>query len=149
VGHVDKFCKTNHTGCYQCGALDHFRSTCPKVDRAPAANQGRGRAFALNANEDRQDTNVVMGMFPINDHYAFFLFDTGADKSFVSIEFAKFIELELSVAPEPYLVELANGKLLEANVVALGCTLNFHDHLFPKDVMPLELGSLDIVIGMD
>jgi hypothetical protein len=149
VGHVEKFCKANQTGCYECGVLDHFRSTCPTVDRAPAANQGRGRAFALNANEARQDTNVVTGTFPINDHYAFVLFDTGADKSFVSIEFAKLIELELSVAPEPYSVELANGKLLEANSVALGCTLNFHDHLFPIHLMPSELGSFDIVIGMD
>jgi hypothetical protein len=77
------------------------------------------------------------------------LFDTSVDKSFVSIEFAEFIGLELSVAPEPYSVELANGKLLEANSVALGCTLNLHNHLFPIDLMPLELGSFDIVIGMD
>jgi predicted aspartyl protease len=72
----------------------------------------------------------MTGMFPINNHYAFFLFDTGADKSFVSIEFAMFIKLELSVAPEPYSVELANGKLLEVIFVALSCILNLHDHLF-------------------
>jgi hypothetical protein len=77
------------------------------------------------------------------------LFDTGADKSFVSLEFAEFVGLELSVAPEPYSVELANGKMLEAKTVALSCPLNLHDHLFPIDLMPLELGSFDVVIGMD
>jgi hypothetical protein len=91
----------------------------------------------LNANEARQDTNFVTGTFPLNNHYAFILFDSGADKSFVSIEFAEFIGLELSIAPEPYSVELANGKLLEAKSVALGCSLNLHDHLFPIDLMPL------------
>jgi hypothetical protein len=90
-----------------------------------------------------------MGTFPINNHYSFVLFDTGADKSFVSIEFVKFIGLELSTAPEPYSIELENDKLLEANFVALGCSLNLHDHLFPIDLMPFELGSFDIVIGMD
>jgi hypothetical protein len=43
----------------------------------------------------------------------------------------------------------ASGKLLEANSVAIGCSLNLHDHLFPIDLMPLEVGSFDIVIGMD
>jgi hypothetical protein len=57
--------------------------------------------------------------------------------------------LELSLAFEPYSVELANGKLLEAKTVALDCPLNLHDHLFPIDLVPLELGSFDIVIGMD
>jgi hypothetical protein len=69
-------------------------TNCPKIARAPAANQGRGRAFVLNANEARQDTNIVTGTFPLNTHYAFVLFDSGADKSFVSIEFAEFIGLE-------------------------------------------------------
>jgi hypothetical protein len=85
MGHLEKYCKSGQTGCYECGALDHFRYACPKIARAPVANQGRGRAFDLNANEARQDTNIVTGTFPINDHYAFVLFDIGADKSFVSI----------------------------------------------------------------
>jgi hypothetical protein len=80
----------------------------------------------------------VTGSFPLNNHYAFVLFDSGADKSFISIEFSKFVGLELSKAPEPYSVKLANGKLLEAKTVALGCYLNLHDHLFPIDLMPLE-----------
>jgi hypothetical protein len=47
------------------------------------------------------------------------------------------------------IVELANGKLLEANYVALGCNLNMYNHLFPIDLMPLEPSSFDIVIEMD
>jgi hypothetical protein len=127
---LEKYCKSGKTDYYECGALEHSRNACPKAARAPAANQGHGRAFALNANEARQDNNIVMGTFPTNNHYAFVLFDTEADKSFVSIEFAEFIGLELSVPPETYSVELANGKLLEAKSFALGCYLNLHDHLF-------------------
>jgi hypothetical protein len=123
MGHLTKYCKFGQTGCYKGGALDHFRSAYLKAARAPAANQGRGRAFAMNVNKACHNNNVVTGTFPINE--CFCLFDTGSDKSFVSIEFAKFIGLELSVAPELYSVELANGKLLEANSVTLGCTLNW------------------------
>jgi hypothetical protein len=68
----------------------------PIADRVPAANQGRGRAFVLNVNGARQNTNVVTGTFPLNNHYVFVLFDSGADKSFVSIEFPEFIGLDLA-----------------------------------------------------
>jgi hypothetical protein len=50
----------------------------------------------LNANNARVDTNVVTGTFSLNNRYAFVLFDSGADRSFVSIEFASFISLVLS-----------------------------------------------------
>jgi hypothetical protein len=80
------------------------------------------------------------GTFPINDRYAFVLFDSGAAKSFVSTYFVEFIGLELSVALGPYSVELANGKLLEAKTVALGCSLNLHYHLFPHRLNAFRVG---------
>jgi hypothetical protein len=66
-------------GCFECGGLDHMRNGCPKLARGPANNPARGRAFALNAKEACVDTNVVTGTFTLNNHYAFGLFDLGAD----------------------------------------------------------------------
>ncbi|GJZ00083.1 putative reverse transcriptase domain-containing protein, partial [Tanacetum coccineum] len=42
----------------------------------------------------------------------------------------------------------AAGTNLNANVVT-GCTLNFLNHPFNIDLMPVEMGSFDIIIGMD
>jgi hypothetical protein len=104
LGHPERNCRMGQPGCFECGSLDHIKCACPKLTRGPATNQARGRAFVLNANDARADTNVVTGTFPINNNYAFVLFDSGADKSFVSVDFASFIGLVPSSMHEPFIV---------------------------------------------
>ncbi|GKF68420.1 reverse transcriptase domain-containing protein [Tanacetum coccineum] len=48
-----------------------------------------------------------------------------------------------------YAIELADGRISETNVVLRGCTLGLLGHPFDIDLMPLELGSFDVIIGMD
>ncbi|GJV94020.1 putative reverse transcriptase domain-containing protein [Tanacetum coccineum] len=48
-----------------------------------------------------------------------------------------------------YEVELANGKVVSTNTVLRGCTISLVNHLFKIDLMPIELGTFDIIIGMD
>ncbi|GJR13994.1 putative reverse transcriptase domain-containing protein, partial [Tanacetum coccineum] len=48
-----------------------------------------------------------------------------------------------------YAVELADGIILETNVVFKGYTLGLLSHPFDIDLMPVELGSFDVIIGMD
>nr|GEW09733.1 putative reverse transcriptase domain-containing protein [Tanacetum cinerariifolium] len=48
-----------------------------------------------------------------------------------------------------YDVELADGRITGLNTILRGCTLNFLNHPFNIDLMPLELGSFDAIIGMD
>ncbi|GJY73279.1 putative reverse transcriptase domain-containing protein [Tanacetum coccineum] len=48
-----------------------------------------------------------------------------------------------------YDVELADGRIIGLNAIIRGCTLNFLNHPFNIDLMPVELGSLDVIIGMD
>ncbi|GJV69214.1 putative reverse transcriptase domain-containing protein [Tanacetum coccineum] len=45
---------------------------------------------------------------------------------------------------------LANGKIIGVNTIIRGCTLNFMNiHPFNIDLMPVPLGSFDVIIGMD
>nr|GFB85268.1 putative reverse transcriptase domain-containing protein [Tanacetum cinerariifolium] len=48
-----------------------------------------------------------------------------------------------------YDVELADGKIVGINTIIRGCTLNFLNHPFTIDLMPLEQGSFNAIIGMD
>nr|GFA17118.1 hypothetical protein [Tanacetum cinerariifolium] len=48
-----------------------------------------------------------------------------------------------------YDVELANERIIGLNTIIRGFTLNFLNHLFNIDVIPVELGSFDVIIGMD
>ncbi|KAD3336672.1 hypothetical protein E3N88_32191 [Mikania micrantha] len=137
--------------CYECGSTDHMRNNCPKLNRGPGAqgNPARGRAFVIGANEARNDPNVVTGTFLVNDHYASILFDTGADKSFVSNGFKQLLGKEHKTLKDSFIIELANGDTLETRNIIEGCTLNINKHMLSLDLIPIDLGSFDIVVGMD
>ncbi|GJS47260.1 putative reverse transcriptase domain-containing protein [Tanacetum coccineum] len=111
--------------------------------------------YELNAEKRRrmqsgtQDSNVVTGTFLLNNHYASILFDTGADRSFISTAFSSLINIAPTPLENNYDVELADGKIVRIDTIIRGCTLNFLDHPFNIDLMPVELGSFDVIIGMD
>nr|GEZ08826.1 hypothetical protein [Tanacetum cinerariifolium] len=48
-----------------------------------------------------------------------------------------------------YDVELADGRIIGLNSILRGCTLNFLNHPFNINLMPIELGSFNAIIGMD
>ncbi|GKB20616.1 putative reverse transcriptase domain-containing protein [Tanacetum coccineum] len=48
-----------------------------------------------------------------------------------------------------YAVELSDGRVAETNIILRGCTLGLLGHPFNIDLMLVELGSFDVIIGMD
>nr|GEV56957.1 putative reverse transcriptase domain-containing protein [Tanacetum cinerariifolium] len=85
------------------------------------------------------DFNVVTGMFLLNNCYASILLDTGADRSFVSTAFGSLIDIIPTPLGNSYDVELADGKIVGVDTIMRGCTLNFLNHPFNIDLMPVEL----------
>ncbi|GKC34113.1 putative reverse transcriptase domain-containing protein [Tanacetum coccineum] len=77
------------------------------------------------------------------------LFDTGADRSFVSTAFSSQMDITPSTLDHYYDVELADGRIIGLNTILRGCTLNLLNHPFNINLMPVELGSFDAIIGMD
>ncbi|GKF05653.1 putative reverse transcriptase domain-containing protein, partial [Tanacetum coccineum] len=71
------------------------------------------------------------------------------DKSFVDVRLSHLLDIKPVKLNTSYKVELADGKVVCTNTVLKGCTLNLLDHLFDIDLMPIELGTFDVVIGMD
>nr|GEW98903.1 putative reverse transcriptase domain-containing protein [Tanacetum cinerariifolium] len=143
-------------GCFKCGASGHFKRDCPKLKNKNRGNRnGQGWVYAVgnaekNENEPiNPDSNVVMGTFLLNNHYASILFDTGADRSFISIAFISLVNIDPTPLGSSYDVELADGKIVRIDTIIQGCTINFLNH--PRNIylMPVELGSFDVIIGMD
>ncbi|GJR25600.1 putative reverse transcriptase domain-containing protein [Tanacetum coccineum] len=112
--------------CYECGVQGHFKRECPK----------------LKNNNNR-------GTFLLNNRYASILFDTGADRSFVSTAFSSQIDITPNALDHDYAIELADGRIVGVNTIIRGCTLNFLYHPFNINLMPVEMGSFDVIIGMD
>nr|GEZ60495.1 hypothetical protein [Tanacetum cinerariifolium] len=48
-----------------------------------------------------------------------------------------------------YEVELADGRVVSTNTILRGCALNLVNYLFEIDLMPIELGTFDVIIRMD
>nr|GFD21388.1 reverse transcriptase domain-containing protein [Tanacetum cinerariifolium] len=101
-----------------------------------------------NASRD-PDSNVVTDTFLLNSRYVSILFETGSDRSFISTAFSSLIDIVPTPLENSYDVELADGKIVGVNTIMRGCTLNFLNHPFNIDLMPIELGSFDVIIGMD
>ncbi|GKA02860.1 reverse transcriptase domain-containing protein [Tanacetum coccineum] len=115
--------------CYECGAQGHFKRDCPKLKNNNRGNQGRNgnapaKVYAVGRAGTNPDSNVVTGTFLLNNRYAFVLFDTSADRSFVSTAFSSQIDITPSTLDHYYDVELADGRIIggipEAPVPHLG-----------------------------
>ncbi|GKE38668.1 putative reverse transcriptase domain-containing protein, partial [Tanacetum coccineum] len=152
-------CNYHHTGqcapkCGNCKRYGHATSDCRvntnnNKNRKAGACYDCGRAYALGRGYASPNSNVITSTFPLNNHYALILFDTGADRSFVSTTFSALINITPTTLENHYDVELADVKIIGVNTIIRGCSLNFMNHPFNIDLMPVPLGSFDIIIGMD
>ncbi|GJR69578.1 putative reverse transcriptase domain-containing protein [Tanacetum coccineum] len=107
------------------------------------------RSPTLRDKNDHQDPNVVTGIFLLNQHLARVLFDFGTDKSFISISLASMLNIPPITIDTFYDIEMVDGNLVSTNTVIQGCTLTLLDQPLEIDLMPIKLGSFDVVIGMD
>ncbi|GJW02521.1 putative reverse transcriptase domain-containing protein [Tanacetum coccineum] len=107
------------------------------------------RAYVLGTAGTNPNSNVVTGTFLLNNRYASILFDTGADRSFVSTAFSYLIDIIPTTLDHGYDVQSADGRIIWFNTLIRGCNLNFLNHPFNIDLMPVEMGSFDVIIGID
>ncbi|GKE31628.1 putative reverse transcriptase domain-containing protein, partial [Tanacetum coccineum] len=82
-------------------------------------------------------------------HLVKVLFDSGAGRSFISISLAFKLNIPSITIDTFYDIEMADGNLVSTNTVIKGCTLTLLNQPFEIDLMPIKLGSFDVVIGMD
>ncbi|GKF11783.1 putative reverse transcriptase domain-containing protein, partial [Tanacetum coccineum] len=79
--------------CYECGAQGHFKRDCPKLKNNNRGNQAGNvnalvKVYVVGRAGTNPDSNVMTSTFLLNNCYASVLFDTGADRSFVSTAFS-------------------------------------------------------------
>nr|GEV17776.1 putative reverse transcriptase domain-containing protein [Tanacetum cinerariifolium] len=135
IYHQDGPCTQNCTNCRKIG---HWACDCKNGPTAANKNNNNQRAQGENARGNRArnenavarayavgtartnpNSNVVTGTFLLNNRYASVLFDTGADRSFISTAFSSLIDIIPTTLDHGYDVEL-----------------------------PDEMGSFDVIKGM-
>nr|GFA68781.1 reverse transcriptase domain-containing protein [Tanacetum cinerariifolium] len=90
--------------------------------------------------------DLVPGAAP---HLVKVLFDSGADRSFISISLASMPNIPSITIDTFYDIEMADGNLVSTNTIIKGCTLTLLNQPFKIDLMSIKLGSFDVVIGID
>ncbi|GJZ00774.1 retrovirus-related pol polyprotein from transposon TNT 1-94, partial [Tanacetum coccineum] len=119
------------------GALGQFKNN----NRGNQAGNGNAPAkvYTIGRAGTNPDSNVMMGMFLLNNRYSSVLFDTGADRCFVSTAFSSQIDITPTALDQYYDVELVDRRIIGLNTILRGCTLNLLNHPFNIDLMPVEL----------
>ena len=85
--------------------------------------------LTMGQGEAVQDPTVVTGTFPLNHTYACILFDTGAERSFVSNKFKHLLKQQPQKLNETFTVEMANGKTESTGEIYMECTLTLNQHV--------------------
>nr|GEW05737.1 reverse transcriptase domain-containing protein [Tanacetum cinerariifolium] len=91
VGHLTKNCRNRGPAigsnlqpvfviCHACGEKVHYQSQCSKTNI-----NANGRTYLLRDKNAHQDPNVVTGTFLLNHRPSRTVFDSGDDRSFISI----------------------------------------------------------------
>nr|GEU65563.1 hypothetical protein [Tanacetum cinerariifolium] len=95
--HHDRPCAPKCTNCKKidhlardCKGRRHYKSDFPKLKNGNQGNRARNgnavaRAYAVGTAGTNPNSNVVTGTFLLNNRNALVLFDTGAERSFVSM----------------------------------------------------------------
>nr|GEV71641.1 hypothetical protein [Tanacetum cinerariifolium] len=153
IGHLARDCKGRPAATNNNNNTNNTNINNNQRAQGENARDGNGnavaRAYAVGTAGTNPNSNVVMGTFLLNNRYALILFDIGADRSFISTAFSSLIDIIPTLLDHGYDVELADGRIIWVNTLIRGCTLSFLNHPFNINLMPVEMGIFDVIIGMD
>ncbi|XP_021996245.1 uncharacterized protein LOC110893443 [Helianthus annuus] len=129
----------NRKGSFQCGDESHIKRDYPQLNQNANDNNNHqnNNNNAGNNNNGNNSGNGARGrVFTIGAG------DARNDGNVVT-----------GLTPTPletkHVVELADGKPIEASYVLLGCKLDLLGQVFDIDLLPVTLGSFNVVVGMD
>ncbi|GJY56294.1 putative reverse transcriptase domain-containing protein [Tanacetum coccineum] len=126
-------CFTHHVGqctikCHECGKVVHKARYCKE-------NSLFGLVMIMVS-------KVILGIDAQRR-----LSKKKLEKSFVDTRFSSMLDIDPVKIGASYEVELSDGRVVSTNTVLKGCTLNLVNHVFEIDLMPIELGTFDVIIG--
>ncbi|GJS15550.1 putative reverse transcriptase domain-containing protein [Tanacetum coccineum] len=137
--------------CSNCNRVGHLARDC-RI--RPANNNNNNRNNNNNNNRNNNNNQQGNGCFECGAQGHFKRncprkLNNNESWSFVSTAFSTLLDIVPNTLDHGYNVELADGRIIGVNTILMGCTLNFLNHPFNINLMPVEMGSFDAIIGMD
>nr|GEY63842.1 putative reverse transcriptase domain-containing protein [Tanacetum cinerariifolium] len=141
---------------FECGRLRQYKNDYPKLKDQNRGNKtrnkngigkARGKTRVLGGGDANPNSNVITGMFLLNNHYAFVLFDSGADPSFVSTTFSTLLDMIPDTLDVSYAVKLVDERISETNTVLRA---NYHAVIMcDEKIMRIPYGDEVLIVQGD
>ncbi|KAI3672993.1 hypothetical protein L6452_39099 [Arctium lappa] len=167
-GHQSQDCKVERRErlCFICKSPNHIQANCPQQKNEYASGQGgnrngkweekrseaskpKGRVFQMTTTEAEETPDVVTGTFLVNSVHARVLFDSGANRSFVSTAFCDYLHRVPKPLSSALEVETADDNRVTIREEYDDCDIQIDGRSIPLRLLPMTLGEFDIIIGMD
>ncbi|XP_028095421.1 uncharacterized protein LOC114295397 [Camellia sinensis] len=168
-------CHWKTGACFKCGKTGHPVRDCPqwtqqKGNRTATSSAGstptpnakaatkptnnkdtarQGRVFALVPGDVQNAAMVVSSTFIVYGHSAYVLFDSGSTYSFVSKLFAPKLDKTKENLSYMLCVSSPLGDSMIYASVYVACELQLGDIRVYANLLPLEMTSFDVILGMD
>ncbi|GKA10170.1 putative reverse transcriptase domain-containing protein [Tanacetum coccineum] len=159
-------CKLHHEGpCImkygKCNKVGHMTRDCknivaiPTTQRDPVVNQRVPTCFVFGKqghyrNEcsklKNQNRENKAGKRPRKLKERLICWE---EEKLTPIRTSTLLDITPDTLDVSYVVELADERISETNTVLRGCTLGLLGHPYNIDLIPVELGSFDVIIGID
>nr|GEW35244.1 hypothetical protein [Tanacetum cinerariifolium] len=142
-------CFTHHVGlctikCHKCGKIMHKARYCKEKNVATGAN-ALPILTCYNCGEQSHTRNRCPKKVKKEEVREVFV----ELMSFMDTRFNSMLIIDSVRIGASYEVELADRRVVSMNIALKGCTLNLVNHIFEIDLMSIELGTFDVIIGMD
>jgi hypothetical protein len=161
-------------GCFKSGELGHYANNCPKTavqtpqrdnshrpgqissqpltPQAPSKrgqqNYICGRVNHVSVEQAQNDSDVVLGTFPVNSIPTTVFFDSGASHSFTTDQFVTKHNLSMSSMKKPLIVSSLGGEM-KTGYICPQVKTNIMGVDFLANLIVLKSWGIDVIIGMD
>ncbi|XP_050881245.1 uncharacterized protein LOC127084776 isoform X1 [Lathyrus oleraceus] len=144
TGHAIADCKHKEMICFNCGEEGHIGSQCQKPKKSQT-----GKVFALTGTQTSSEDRLIRGTCYINGFPLVAIIDTGATHSFISLDCAVKLKLEISEMFGSMVIDTPAKGSVTTTSVCLNCPLSIFGRDFGMDLVCLPLVQIDVILGMN
>ncbi|XP_028059891.1 uncharacterized protein LOC114263526 [Camellia sinensis] len=151
-GHIAKDC-TQPRQSGNRGATSSIRSTSTTkpvaASTATRNDQRQERVFALIPGDTQNTEAVVSGTISICGKPAYTLIDSRSTHSFISTVFAETLNRPMEILSYILCVTSPTRESMLCSTVFMACDLFLGNATLYADLIPLDMGHFDVIMGMD